>query len=470
MNPYSRFKNWIIGDALASTQDPFEKVRIDVLFSFALFFFFANLPYVIITFSMSLFHLCVGLFSSLALLCVIMVMRIGKTIKPATILYVSVHSFLNIFHLTINNGDINGQGMLFMILIIIFSFLMLDRMWGWIFTCFIGTLLTVGAYNVSHNHSLFLVPEKYHDPVVTQGMTFLILLPLLINAYLASKFVKAKQSAEKQIHDQKIQLEVNNKILALKNEDVLSSIAYAKKIQYAVLPNEENIYRSIPLSFIVYHPRDIVSGDFFWFHEIDRDNYILACADCTGHGVPGAFMTVIGSNALTQIITENRITSPSEILSQLDDRVTSTLKQERSHYGLIQDGMDISLVKVNKAKKEFVFTSAKRPAIFIHENEMRELKGSKNSIGGLRSEKKSFREITVSYEEDDMLYLFTDGVVDQFGGPSNKKFTSKRLRELLMNVHALPVAEQKTKISAIIEEWKNNNEQTDDVCLIGIRF
>jgi serine phosphatase RsbU (regulator of sigma subunit) len=465
-----RFRNWIIGDTLASATDPFEKVRIDVLFSFTLFFFFANLPYLIITLSLSVFHMCLGIGSSLALVSVIAMMRFGKTIWPATILYVSIHSVLNIFHFVVDNGEIEAQGVLFMTLIIVFSFLMLNRTWGWIFACFIAVLIITGAYNMGHNYALWRTPQIYHDPEATSSLSFLTCLPLAIIAYLTSKFVGAKQLAEKKIDEQRLQLESNNKILAMKNEDVLSSISYAKKIQYAVLPSEENIYRSIPLSFIIYNPRDIVSGDFFWFHEIDRDNYILACADCTGHGVPGAFMTVIGSNALTQIVIENKVSSLSQILSELDDRVTSTLKQERSHYGLIQDGMDISIVKVNKQKKEFTFASAKRPAIYMRDHQLQELKGSRNSIGGLRSEKKTFTETVVNYSEDDMLYLFTDGVVDQFGGSMNKKFTSKRLRELMQQIHALPVADQKRTAEETIREWKGNNEQTDDVLLIGIRF
>src|ERR1041385_1698673 len=284
MKPYVKFRKWIIGDALASTSDVFQRARIDVLFSFAVFFFLLNLPYFFLTLSLSAFHFCVGLFSSLALLSVIALMRITGKIRPATILYVCVHTFLNIFHFTVNNGQIEAQGLLFFILIVVFSFLMLDRLWGWIFTAFVATLLLVGTYNVNHNYSLFNIPLKYNDPAPTQSMSWMVLMPLLINVYLLSKFVKTSRDAENQLQRHKELAEKNNQLLELKNEDITSSILYAKRIQKAVLPPEERVLRDIPLSFIIYKPKDIVSGDFFWFHSIDANNYVLAVADCTGHG------------------------------------------------------------------------------------------------------------------------------------------------------------------------------------------
>ncbi len=256
----------------------------------------------------------------------------------------------------------------------------------------------------------------------------------------------------------------------MQKHEIISSLNYAKRIQYAVLPMEEAVLRSIPLSFIYYKPRDIVSGDFYWFHEIDNNNYIIVCADCTGHGVPGALMTVIGSNLLTQIVAEGKNTTPSKILEELDEKITSTLKQQKDHVQIIQDGMDLALLSVNKTKKEFVFTSAKRPAILIRNGIMQEFKGSKNTLGGLRSGEKKFEEIKMNYNENDMIYLFTDGITDQFGGYNNKKLSIKRLRELLMSIYLLPVHEQKQKVETKITGWVGRNEQTDDITLIGIKL
>lgn len=272
------------------------------------------------------------------------------------------------------------------------------------------------------------------------------------------------------IQIQTAKIESKSKELESKNKDITDSINYAKRIQYAVLPLEESIYRSIPLCFIVYKPRDIVSGDFFWFHEIDRDNYIIVCADCTGHGVPGALMTVIGSNLLNQIILESKILSPSQILKELDTRISATLKQQKLKDDVVHDGMDLALLKVNKAKSEFTYTSAKRPAILVRDKQLSEFKGSKHTLGGFRNEEKNFDEITKTYQEDDVIYLFTDGYIDQFGGPDNKKFMIRRFRDLLVSIHSKPIAEQKQKIESEITRWIGTNEQTDDIAVIGIRF
>lgn len=255
-----------------------------------------------------------------------------------------------------------------------------------------------------------------------------------------------------------------------RKQEITDSINYAKKIQLAVLPNEEVIRAGMHDSFISYLPRDIVSGDFYWHHEIDKDNYIFVCADCTGHGVPGAFMTVIGSSLLSQIVTEKRITKPSIILEELDKGIVAMLKQHADQQGVIQDGMDLSLIKVNKSIGEFVLTSAKRPALLIRNGKIRELKGSKFTLGGIRSGEKHFEEIVVKYEKNDMLYLFTDGYVDQFGGQENKKYMIKRFRSLVTEIHTSPVAAQKQRLESAHVEWKGKNEQTDDVLVVGIRF
>jgi serine phosphatase RsbU (regulator of sigma subunit) len=255
-----------------------------------------------------------------------------------------------------------------------------------------------------------------------------------------------------------------------KKQEITDSINYAKKIQFAVLPNEGLIRAGIPDSFIMYLPRDIVSGDFYWHHEIDKENYIFVCADCTGHGVPGAFMTVIGSSLLNQIIVEKKITAPGKILSELDKGISTTLKQHADQQGVIQDGMDLALISVNRKSGEFILTSAKRPSILVRKGEQRELKGSKFTLGGIRSGEKVFEEITVKYEKGDMLYLFTDGYVDQFGGIENKKYMIKRFRNLITEINQLPVASQKQKVELAHTEWKGKNEQTDDVLVVGIRF
>jgi serine phosphatase RsbU (regulator of sigma subunit) len=289
-----------------------------------------------------------------------------------------------------------------------------------------------------------------------------------------------KENAERETELEKLknaELEGAYTIIKQKNSeieeqrrDIISSINYASRIQFSILPNTEVISTAIPESFIIYKPKDIVSGDFYWFHELDPDNYILVCADCTGHGVPGALMTVIGSNLLNQIITGHKILKPSEILLVLDNFINLTLKQQTTHEHFVQDGMDLTLLKVDRSKKEFVFCSAKRPALFFRNNELHEFKGNKHSLGGMITGCKVFSETTMQYKVNDVIYLFTDGCTDQFGGEHNKKFSTRQLKELLTNVHSFEISEQKAMLEKVIDDWKGRSEQTDDMLLMGIRF
>ncbi len=366
-----------------------------------------------------------------------------------------------------STGGIWSSDLIWGLIISSWVFLVANR-WSGLFWMVLTLITFILFYYAELNH---------HKDFIADATKMTAAYPFT-NYFLAGVFMlliiwlydSSKRRFVQELRDSKAEVDLQKKSLESQKEDILASIGYAKKIQEAVLPHEETISRSIPLAFMLYKPRDIVSGDFFWFHEIDRDNYILACADCTGHGVPGAFMTVIGSNILSQIVKENKVTNPAEILIQLDQRINETLKQDNSRFSEVQDGMDLALIKVDKANKSFVFTSAKRPAIFIRDQKMSEFKGSKLSIGGMRSGEKKFEEITMDFQQDDVIYLFTDGYIDQFGGKENKKFMIKRFRELLLSINKLGMPEQKRKLDEAITAWIGNNEQTDDIQVIGIRF
>ncbi len=470
MNPLQQFKNYFIGDILSKTDDVFEKVKVEVLFSFTIFFLITNIPYAITSFSLSILHITLGVTSLAALACVLVILKKTQNITWAIYFYIFNHTVQNVAHFLMSNGVLKMAGILFFLLYVLFGFLMLGRKWGIALTILVALGFFIGTYNELSGFSIFRFPPKYADPQDITIMRYFVIIPLLLNVFLVSQFVKARGEAELQIRNQKIKLESNNRDLEAKNKDITDSINYARRIQHAVLPHEENIYRNIPLSFIVFKPRDIVSGDFFWFHEIDRDNYFIVCADCTGHGVPGAFMTVIGSTLLNQIIIENKFSSPSAILSELDQKINTTLKQEKEGLQTVQDGMDLSLIKVDKANKEFIFTSAKRPAVFIRNRQMQEFKGSKASLGGMRMGEKQFEEIKMNFREDDIIYFFTDGCTDQFGGEKGKKYSSRRLKETLLGIHHLSMAEQKQKLENTIENWKGNSEQVDDILVMGIKF
>lgn len=469
MNPYLRFKNYIIGDALSKTDDVFERARIEMVYSFTVFFILLGLVFYGNIFANGLwwqFHITT--FGVITLPLVLVVLRKTKNVRYAGYFYTITQIFMSLSNQWLYKFEPNELGAFWQCVFLIFVFFVLGNKWGFWITLFNVGCILIKPIDVATGNKLlnYHVPPEQVPPVIPE----FVLIPFLLIVFALYQIVKTREVAERQIRLQKLKLQENNKELETKNEDIISSINYAKRIQQAILPTEDNVQRGIPLSFILYKPRDIVSGDFYWFSEIDKDSYIIVAADCTGHGVPGAFMTVIGSNLLTQIINESKITEPSKILAELDKQITATLKQEKEHYQIIQDGMDLSLLKVNKTKKEFVYTSAKRPAIFIRKREIKEFKGSKNSLGGLRSGEKKFEEIRMNYEEDDMIYLFTDGYIDQFGGADNKKFMIKRLREKLLEVYQLPMPEQKQKLESAINSWIGKNEQTDDILVMGIRF
>jgi serine phosphatase RsbU (regulator of sigma subunit) len=469
MNPFRRFKHYIIGETLSKTDDVFDKARIELTFNFASFFFVLGLLFYANIFANNyMWQFYITTLGVIVLPLVFVVLKRTQNVKYAGYLFVANQMIMSALNVWLHKFQSNIIGGYWTIVFILFAFFVLGKKWGFIVTSFC-LLLVLGAHI---DDALGNTLITYHIPPeqIPAEQPVFVLVPFFILVYTIYQIVSTRGAAERQIRLQKKLLEAGNRELESKNEDILSSINYAKRIQQAILPNEDHVQRRIPLSFILYRPRDIVSGDFYWFNDLDNDSYIIVAADCTGHGVPGAFMTVIGSNLLTQIITENKTTAPAKIMSELDKHITATLKQEKQHYQIIQDGMDLSLLKVNKKQKEFIYTSAKRPAIFIRNREIREFKGSKNTLGGLRSEEKHFDEIRINYEEGDMIYLFTDGYIDQFGGNDNKKFMIKRLRELLIQIHQLPVAEQKQKLEAAIMKWIGRNEQTDDILIMGIRF
>ncbi|MDQ3046009.1 MAG: tetratricopeptide repeat protein [Bacteroidota bacterium] len=257
------------------------------------------------------------------------------------------------------------------------------------------------------------------------------------------------------------------KEIGSKNKDITDSINYSKRIQDASLPPRELKYRLFPDAFVFFKPKDIVSGDFYWFAEKDGKKLIAAC-DCTGHGVPGALMSMIGNNILNQILAETEISQASVILDRLHTEVRKTLKQKEKSES--RDGMDIALVVFN-SEREISFAGAQRPLWMIRNGEFEEIKGNKFSIGGVQAEEeRSFTEHKITLSKGDSFYLFSDGLVDQFGGADGKKFMSRQLKELIMTHFSKPMADQDVIIEKEFENWKQDFEQVDDVLLIGVKI
>jgi serine phosphatase RsbU (regulator of sigma subunit)/ligand-binding sensor domain-containing protein len=256
--------------------------------------------------------------------------------------------------------------------------------------------------------------------------------------------------------------------IELQNIEITDSINYAKRIQTSILPDINKLKDTFRDAFILFHPRDIVSGDFYWFDKLDEDKFVLVCADSTGHGVPGAFMSMIGSTLLQDIVTRKRISKPSEILGLLDKQIFSTLNQN-VELGVSNDGMDMVVCEFSISTRHIRFASAMRPVILVLDGEPLYIKGNRSSVGGESVIEKFFDDQEYYLKEGDTIYLFSDGLPDQFGGPDGKKMKIARLKRMIDQVSKLSMEEQKEAMAKFFYDWKGSYDQVDDVLLMGVR-
>lgn len=263
-------------------------------------------------------------------------------------------------------------------------------------------------------------------------------------------------------------LEEVNAIIAEKNQNMTDSIEYAAKVQRAIIPRAETLELVSEECFVLNKPKDILSGDFYWFHQINENEYYVATVDCTGHGVPGAIMSAIGCSLLNEIVLEKDMKRPSQILTRLNKKILGALHQHGKAPGS-GDGMDIALCRIDKRTNKIIFSGAKRPLYWIHKEKLEMINGNRFPIGGSHYEAdRQFSDHHLHYDDGDKIYMFSDGYADQFGGPENKKFMVTQLNEFIEDNHHLPMAEQHQKFDATFEAWRGAEEQVDDVCMVGL--
>lgn len=259
------------------------------------------------------------------------------------------------------------------------------------------------------------------------------------------------------------------KEIEVQNKDITDSINYAKQIQRARLSNPEIILKHLPDAFGLYKPKDVVSGDFYWFAEHENGKLLLAAADCTGHGIPGAFMSLIGIDELNHATLEKRLSHTSTILSSVNRGVKKALRQNEKD-SASRDGMDIALCIFDLKNKTLEYSGANRPLYYIRDNKLHEIAPTKAAIGGTTSNDQEFKSHLIDLKKDDMIYVFTDGYADQFGGPDGKKFMTKQFKELLLSIHSKPAAEQESLLEKALNNWKKDISQVDDILVMGIRI
>ncbi|HLG04011.1 MAG TPA: SpoIIE family protein phosphatase, partial [Bacteroidia bacterium] len=295
---------------------------------------------------------------------------------------------------------------------------------------------------------------------------------LMLLAGLLYYALRQKKRANEAITQQK-------NIIEGKNKEIIAGILYAQRIQEAMLPLLSDIQTCLPEAFVFYKPRDIVSGDFYWFAE-QGDRVYIAVADCTGHGVPGSLVSMLGFNFLNQLVNENDVAEPGEILNQLHLKMAHALNRESKFLedvfalppgATVEDGMDIGLICVHKAAQRVSFAGAVRPLYYFDDDGMKIIKGNLYSIGGLKqSRTKKYETHVLDMKGSAMFYLFSDGYTDQFGGPDEKKFKAKKLQELLKSIRHETIDVQGREIAFAFESWKGDYDQIDDVLFLGFRF
>lgn len=256
-----------------------------------------------------------------------------------------------------------------------------------------------------------------------------------------------------------------------KNNEFLSSLKYAAILQQGILPKQRHFDRIFQDSFVLFLPQHIISGDFYWLSQVNEDLIYVAVGDCTGHGVPGAMLSILGNNMLNYAILNKRMKKVSKILMEMDKHFIESFSSEMSDDGFNNDWMDISLCCIDRRNKIIHFAGAKQKVMLVRETGAELLKGSNYPLGGWQIAKdRSFNMESVAYDAGDALYLSSDGFQDQLGGPNDKKFKSVTLRNILQDNASLTMTEQKNLLYSEHIDWKGTNEQTDDICLIGLRL
>lgn len=357
-----------------------------------------------------------------------------------------------------------------------------------------------GVWNEEGDNVVFVIKPAFYETNLFYILVSILFLGAVFSVFRFRTYQIRKRNREltKQVElrtieiQQKVeQLEQQNEEVRIANEKVnqannsleetlgivkdhqnaiTASINYAQRIQQAMLPTKAELEQSLPEHFILFRPRDVVSGDFYWMSDLRKMNgrIILAAIDCTGHGVPGAFMSMVANDMLNYIVNEKQITRAELILTMLHREIRRVLKQNETNN---QDGMDMSLVVIDYNKNALYFSGAKNPLVYVQNDELKFIKGDRMPIGGEQREtERNFTQHEIDLSSDLTFYIFSDGLQDQFGGPKGRKFSPKRMRQLFFDIHKLPAQEQKLKIAEVFDDWKGDERQIDDVLMIGVKI
>jgi serine phosphatase RsbU (regulator of sigma subunit) len=443
-------KNWGI-----HSETPNDQIRIIRLLNYICF------TGVVTAFLYSILFLVLGEYISLSVDLIIVILFLPALIlnkkaqyKPARVSLV-ITANLSVFALTIVYGD-PGRDELFYIVTAALGVIIFKKMNHSI----ISLLITALFYLFSKIYCNYYPPlfEINKSLIIPLNIIHVVIIALIV--FLLITYVKN----ENNIYEKRL-TEINESYEE-KTAYILESLKYASRIQKAIIGGKDDVIKRFKDGFIIFKPKDIVSGDFYWFAEIGDEKLVVA-ADCTGHGVPAAFMTIMGNNFLNEIVYGDNILSPEEILFNLDQKIIQKLSEVDGKK--VNDGMDISILKINDSCKSIEYASAMNSMIRISENELVTIKGARVPVGSNQYGKiKEYFKTNIDYKEGDRFYLFTDGYQDQFGGKKGKKFLKKKMRELIFSNSHLTMLEQSEILERSLSDWRKYEDQTDDILVIGI--
>ena len=306
---------------------------------------------------------------------------------------------------------------------------------------------------------------------------FIVLLASIIALFFVFKSKRVSDRLNDELQDKNVfiseqhheieqhldRLAEQKEILEIQKVEITDSINYAKRFQTAIIPNKEKVKSIFKDAFVLFKPRDIVSGDFYYIHQTEQYKYFVA-ADCTGHGVPGAFLSIIGHNGLNGALNKFGYTNLSDIMKFLNDYLYDFLHQNQDMR--IQDGIDLTIVRIDKANKEIAYTGAYNPLVIVRDSSLTAYKTNKFAIGA--SKENIFEVNTIKYQNDDTIYMFSDGYADQFGGPKGKKFMRKKFYNEITKVSPLSTESQYKSLDKTLANWMGHIEQLDDILVVGI--
>lgn len=342
----------------------------------------------------------------------------------------------------------------------------------------------VPIYNINELESCIISITSVYCPGIENGDAIsnedvvFLMIPKVIVAQWMKKYKSWLEFTFKLNEKRMNELVVKNKQVSEKNKEINDSINYAQRIQRAVLPTQETISSLLPDNFILFKPRDIVSGDYYWITKI-QNKTVVVVADCTGHGVPGAFMSMLGISLLNKLFVDKEKISAAKVLNILRADVKKSLKQDENNAGyddkrnslqVVKDGMDMAIMIFDVENLSMQYAGAYNPFYLVRNKELRHFKGDRMPVGVHIKEKPSFTNHEIDIEKDDIIYAFSDGYVDQMDVTGSKKFLTKNFKNLLLEINHLSMEEQKETLNAKIEEWKGDYDQIDDILVMGIKI